>query len=188
MFGVLECLDPSGDTIWLYGFSGQFNGQWQIPGWVPPLFDIEEFTRIHDPVEREIKKTGKSITAATAGSAHQKDLIKQRRQLSRELMNDIHDLYRLHNCLGEKRTLHQAFNHQRGKPTGTGDCCAPKLLNYAALSNLLPLSLAEFYFGKTNRSNSKHHGCFYSPCADKCQPLLGFLLCGIEKRRQNFAN
>ncbi len=28
-------------------------------------------------------------------------------------------------------------------PSGTGDCCAPKLFNYAFKHNLTPISLAE---------------------------------------------
>ena len=34
-----------------------------------------------------------------------------------------------------------------GFPTGTGDCCAPKLLHEAALRGLEPAAMAEFWFG-----------------------------------------
>ena len=65
-------------------------------------------------------------------------------------------------------------------PTGTGECCAPKLLHHAATHGLTPLGLAEFYVGRTNRSGTRRHGEFYAPCAEKCAPILGFLLCGVE--------
>ena len=186
MFGILECVDRSGNPVWLYGYSGQFNGHWKVPGWVPPLFDTDEFSRVHDPVEARIKEIGTELNSENLGSLRYDTLARLRRRLSRELMATIHELYYLHNFRGERSSLHEAFNANGGKPTGTGDCCAPKLLNFAALSDLVPLSIAEFYFGRANRSNSRQHGRFYAPCSDKCVPLLGFLLCGINKRRQDF--
>ena len=188
MFGVLECLDQNGEISWLYAFSGQFNGLWAVDGWAPPLFDIPTFKMVHDPVEKRIKALGKEMERVPAGSDLYLSLLSQRRQLSRQLMIDLHDLYLLHNFTGDTATLHQAFIQPGGKPTGTGDCCAPKLLQLAAATELLPLSLAEFFYGRSNRSGSRNHGCFYSPCSDKCQPLLGFLLCGIEQRTGNFVN
>ena len=188
MFGVLECLDQRGKKSWLYAFSGQFNGHWSVAGWAPPLFDLDTFSAVHDPVERQIKALGEELRNAPAASDRHRSIVERRRRISRQLMADIHDLYRLQNFSGAFATLHQAFILPGRKPTGTGDCCAPKLLQLAAASDLLPLSLAEFYFGRSNRSGSRKHGCFYSPCSDKCQPLLGFLLCGIEQRRRTFAN
>jgi len=188
MFGVLECLDRHGVTSWLYAFSGQFNGLWFVEGWAPPLFDLQAFRAVHDPVEKQIKKLGRRMETFPADSDQRKLLSNQRRQLSQQLMVDLHDLYKLQNFAGETATLHQAFTLPGGKPTGAGDCCAPKLLQLAAASDLLPLSLAEFYFGKSNRSGTRSHGRFYPPCSDKCQPLLGFLLCGINERKETFVN
>ena len=45
MFGVLEVLTTSGKPDFLYAFSGQYNSQWQVDGWVPPIFDVDDFTR-----------------------------------------------------------------------------------------------------------------------------------------------
>ncbi len=188
MFGVLECLDRNGRKSWLYAFSGQFNGLWAVKGWAPPLFDLPRFKKVHDPVEKRIKALGQEMQGVSAGSHHHLYLLSQRRQLSRQLMSDIHDLYHLRNFSGATATLHEAFIEPGGKPTGTGDCCAPKLLQAAAAAELLPLSLAEFFFGRSNRSGTREHGYFYPPCSDKCQPLLGYLLCGIEERIENFVN
>ena len=71
-----------------------------------------------------------------------------------------------------------SFNQDRGIPVGSGDCCAPKLLNYAAKRQRKPLSIAEFFWGKETHSRDRLEGEFYSSCLDKCQPLLGFMLCG----------
>lgn len=179
MFGVLECLDIHNQQIWLYGFSGQFSGRWMVPGWVPPLFDVKTFSKINDPVEKEIKELGRQIARLTDEKLKKQKEI-QRRDLSRDLMRKIHALYRLNNFRTQRRRLDEAIGSSGNMPTGIGDCCAPKLLNHAAEKGYTPVSLAEFYFGRSNLSGTRHHGTFYPPCNDKCSPLLGFLLCGIE--------
>ncbi|HEU4726682.1 MAG TPA: hypothetical protein VFT22_02300, partial [Kofleriaceae bacterium] len=39
MFGVLVVATPGGRIGYLRGFSGMLDGAWQVPGFVPPLFD-----------------------------------------------------------------------------------------------------------------------------------------------------
>ena len=65
----------------------------------------------------------------------------------------------------------------QGLPTGTGECCAPKLLHYAATQGFKPLAMAEFWWG----SGSKEQGKFYGACAERCEPIMGFLLSGLSK-------
>ncbi len=178
MFGVLVCRTLKGKTKILKAFSGQYNGQWEMEGWVPPLFDVQEFKSLNDPVEKEIKALGKEAAEISSGKSCRETILSQRKQLSRQLMKDIHALYRLNNFKGEQSSLFDFFPQDRGIPTGAGDCCAPKLLNHAAIHNLQPLGLVEFYRGKTNKSASKHEGQFYLACENKCGPILGFLLCG----------
>ncbi len=67
----------------------------------------------------------------------------------------------------------------RGIPTGTGECCAPKLLHYAATIGLKPLAMAEFWWGDS--SADKLQGQFYGACEERCQPLMGFLLSGLPQ-------
>ena len=180
MFGTLVCRTPGGKKKVLKAFSGQYNGQWEMKGWVPPLFDVEKFKSLNDPVEKQIKALGRDAAATTAPI--REDILQKRKQLSQKLMKEIHTLYTLHNFRGEQCSFFDLFQDGRGIPTGTGDCCAPKLLNFAAIHNLQPLGLAEFYWGKTNRSASRHEGQFYLACEGKCGPILGFLLCGIRNR------
>ncbi len=179
MFGVLKCRSAHGEPVILKAFSGQYNGQWQLEGWVPPLFAVDAFTRLNDPVERAIKALG-SEAAASTSPLLRADILQRRKQLSQQLMKDIHGLYRLHNFKGQQCALTDLFPSDRGIPTGSGDCCAPKLLNFAALHGLRPLGLLEFYWGKSNRSATRHQGEFYLACDDKCGPILGFLLCGSK--------
>ena len=177
MFGVLECLRDDGQRFFLYSFSGQYNGRWQVPGWAPPLFDVDRFQELNDPVEHRIKDLGRQLEQETDTSIKE-DMRAARKRLSRQLMKQIHGLYLLHNFRAQTATLAEAVGPSTPLPTGIGDCCAPKMLNQAARLGLTPRSLVEFYFGRSNLSGTRQHGHFYSPCADKCKPLLGFLLCG----------
>ena len=65
-----------------------------------------------------------------------KDLISElsnkRKVISQKLMKNIHGLYTFQNFRKQKKAIHEIFYSEKGIPTATGDCCAPKLLNYAA--------------------------------------------------------
>jgi len=178
MFGVLECLNDQSETVVLKAFSCQYNGIWEVEGWVPPVLDLRGYETVVPPVEKRIKELGRQITAALPGSAEAAELKKERKELSQQLMKEIHALYELRNFCSEKRPLSEVFG--RGIPTGAADCCAPKLLQQAAVLGLKPLSLAEFFWGRSNRSETRRHGEFYKPCKEKCLPILGFMLCGAD--------
>lgn len=180
MFGILECQRPDGSTTIVRAFSGQYNGLWQIPGWAPPLFNVDEFAMTNDATEKKIKEIGRQLLELEPKTAAWLELKRKRRTMSRSLMQDIHGIYRLTNFRGQQATLFSAYSKTGGIPTGTGDCCAPKLLNFAATNNLTPIGLAEFYWGLDNKSGSRRHNRCYPSCREKCQPLLGFLLCGLE--------
>jgi hypothetical protein len=179
MFGVMECLAKDGSLVFLQAFSGQFNGLWEIDGWAPPLFDARRMAAISFEVEKEIKRVGAEM--AEPNCIGKRELQLYRRQLSQDLMRQIHGLYRLRNFRGEETSLFSAYCGENGIPTGTGDCCAPKLFNLAARRNLIPLGIAEFYWGKENKSGGRQEGTFYPSCAEKCGPILGFMLCGLEE-------
>jgi len=180
MFGILECIKPDGTTLFLHAFSGQYNGNWLVPGWVPPIFDVQPFLALSEGVERQIKALGRQIDCEQEHSAQWSALRKERRCLSRQLMSDLHALYHLVNFRGERAGLKEVFLGTTGIPTGTGDCCAPKLLHFAAGNDLRPIGLSEFYWGRQNASGTRHQGTFSPPCMEKCIPILGFMLCGLE--------
>jgi hypothetical protein len=183
MFGVLVCRRPDGMTTVLRAFSGQYDGVWEVGGWVGPLFDVAAMDRISADVEKSIKKLGTELGRLEAGSPARNALIGQRKAMSRKLMREMHGAYRLHNFRGETRPLAAVFAGANGIPTGTGDCCAPKLLNHAACKGLTPVGLAEFYWGSENLSRTRQHGRFYPSCAGKCRPILGFMLCGLGEAK-----
>jgi tRNA pseudouridine32 synthase / 23S rRNA pseudouridine746 synthase len=104
-------------------------------------------------------------------------LKQQRRELSRTLQTQMHNAYVLTNFAGETRSLRELIT-EGAMPTGMGDCCAPKLLHYAATHNLIPLAMAEFWWGSPSLDGYKIQGEFYGACVERCQPLMGFLLSG----------
>lgn len=104
-------------------------------------------------------------------------LKQQRRELSRTLQSQMHNAYVLTNFAGETRSLREIIT-EGAMPTGMGDCCAPKLLHYAATHDLTPLAMAEFWWGNPSTDGYKIQGEFYGACPERCQPLMGFLLSG----------
>ena len=178
MFGALVGRDAGGREVTLYAFSGQYNGRWTVPGWVGPVFSTELFDRVNGPAEKAIKAVGARMDALPQADPRRMELKKERKERSRQLMQEIFDLYRFRNFRGETAALMDIYGEAGLPPTGIGDCCAPKLLHHAAMEGIRPEGMAEFYWGLENASRTRRHGQFYTPCAAKCQPILGFLLCG----------
>lgn len=109
----------------------------------------------------------------------------ERRETSRRLMRERHAGYYLTNFQRATRPLAEAYVGHGGMPTGTGDCCAPKLLQLAAQRGLLPIGLVEFWWGRSPTRTTRRHGQFYAPCTDKCAPILGFMLCGAATTQRH---
>ena len=179
MFGVLVCLNQQGYRQIFRAFSGQYNGLWHIDGWVPPVFDTIAFDALNAAREPAIKELSQQIE--TCSVTMRSDLVRERRHRSQALMQDIHGLYQLRNFHGHTQLLTEVFQGKGAPPTGTGDCCGPKLLNYAAMHKLAPLAMAEFFWGCESATGSRIHGQAYAPCANRCAPILGFMLCGLER-------
>jgi tRNA pseudouridine32 synthase / 23S rRNA pseudouridine746 synthase len=124
------------------------------------------------PLKQKIEAADQEISA----------LKKQRKILSRQLQDQMHLAYSLTNFAGETLSI-QELMPPNSIPTGTGDCCAPKLLHYAATHNLKPLAMAEFWWGPVSANQDKFQGQFYGACAERCQPLMGFLLSGLSSQK-----
>jgi tRNA pseudouridine32 synthase / 23S rRNA pseudouridine746 synthase len=114
-----------------------------------------------------------------ATESRRQRLRQQRRHLSQHLQHLMHESTTLSSFAGEGRSLLDIFPGGR-PPTGTGECCAPKLLHYAATHKLKPLALAEFWWGPSPGAGGKQAGEFYGACEERCQPILGYLLSGLE--------
>ena len=111
------------------------------------------------------------------------DALKQKRKSkSNALQQWLFDQYNFLNIYGEKRNVIDIFRNRvvDVPPSGTGDCAAPKMLQYAFSNGLNPVAMAEFWWGKSPNSEVRKHGNFYSACRGKCEPVLGHMLQGID--------
>ena len=150
------------------------------------LEQLDEVSR-QDGIERrqlkrqqnEVLQPLKQLIEAT--DTRMRELKQRRKTLSRHLQTQMHAAYSLTNFSGQSLSLQQLMPGGL-IPTGTGDCCAPKLLHYAATQGLKPLAMAEFWWGPSSADQDKVQGEFYGACAERCQPLMGFLLSGLPQR------
>lgn len=109
------------------------------------------------------------------------DLLKKQRACMSESLQDwIFRQYKVHDALGNESSIADIFAHSDlVPPGGTGECAAPKLLEYAYRHGLKPLAMGEFWYGHPSQTAVRNHGRFYPSCTSKCGPLLGFMLRGI---------
>lgn len=167
MMGTLIVSDASGATFPLYAFSGIAAGRSIIDGFAPPIFDLTDGNGYFRRREAEIvrmRQDGEDTSAA-----------------SKELQEWIFRNYIVMNGLGEEKSVLGIFA-ERGltPPGGTGDCAAPKLLNYAFRHGLRPLAMGEFWYGRSPAAEVREHGRFYPSCTGKCGPLLSWMLRGVD--------
>lgn len=117
------------------------------------------------------------------------ELRNERKAMSEALQQRLFELYVVQNAHGEKRSVGSIFKeyaHSTGRPHlavppgGTGECCAPKLLQYAYANALKPVCMAEFWWGASPVGEVRHHGHYYPACRSKCLPLLSFMLQGLD--------
>ena len=169
MFGVLVVQDPQDAprTSYLAAFSAQLDGSYHHEGFVPPVYEMPQ---------------------APIGNSKEE---------SRRLQQLIFANYRFLNRQGAQRNALEIFANEKPiipaeewfhkspkqvstlPPSGAGECCAPKLLQYAFLHHLEPIALAEFWIGAPPRNELRQEGCFYPPCSGKCVPILRHMLDGI---------
>lgn len=142
----------------------------------------------HD--KAQLRRLTKSCEATVAEHQEALDVLereiealkRERRESSDALQRWLFDQYVMLNAKGMRRTLIDIFARFNGTlpPAGAGDCCAPKLLQFAYAHNLRPVSLAEFWLGAPPPTEVRRHLQFYPPCRSKCYPILQFMLQGLD--------
>ena len=106
----------------------------------------------------------------------------KRKQLSSTLQEKLFEQYQFLNSKGKSKDLSAIFKNtsQPTPPAGSGECAAPKLLQYAFKHRMRPIAMAEFWWGESPKSEIKKHRNFYGSCQGKCKPILAHMLDGIE--------
>lgn len=177
MIGVLVCKDTEGNRVVLCANSGISKRlfkkseeklfQWTENGIafiaVPPVVSSEE-------IDRALKKNDKEIHELTEEinkGQNVEELKKRRKFLCDESLKSVHELYTF-NSVSKSQFSIASFQF----PTGTGDCCEPKLLHYAFGHDLEPVSLAQIFYGESENK-------MVPPCDERCGFLLPKML-GLE--------
>ena len=111
-----------------------------------------------------------------------KELREERKQRSAALQQWIFEQFQMLNAQGEEKNLYDIFDEllEQLPPAGAGECAAPKLLQYAYQHQLEPLAMAEFWWGDSPKGEIRRHGQYYPACKHKCEPILGFMLQGLD--------
>ena len=198
MFGVLVCYHPeTEEEVVLKAFSGQYFGQWLVEGWVPPVLNVQDYQAQVQQDDGAIQHLTVQIQSLEKALSQNKQmscpagedsllleqlqaLRRRRRQLSNQSLFAIYQLYQFPCADGGTRgfaDFYPDFSLGNLPPTGTGDCCAPKLFGAAFSQGLIPVSLAEFFYGAA--TGNRCHKEFYPPCDEKCGLVLPIML-GLE--------
>jgi tRNA pseudouridine32 synthase/23S rRNA pseudouridine746 synthase len=183
MFGVLVVESGEKDKndtaryAYLAAYSGLLAGRNDWDFFVPPVFDAQQPDGYFKTKEREISLTSYSAPLTS-------------KQMSQDLQLWLFHQYRLLNARGEEKDLVDIWQEYYSRPKlkrkyplppgGTGDCCAPKLLQYAYQHGLQPVCMAEFWWGASTKTELRQHLEYYPACRGKCKPILTWMLEGLE--------
>ena len=176
MFGVLVVESAEG-LAFLAAYSGLLAGRNDWPYFVPPVYDAQQPDGHFKTTEREISLTTR-LSPLTS------------KQMSQELQTWLFHQYQLLNARGEVKDLVDIWQEYYSRPKlrqkyplppgGTGDCCAPKLLQYAYQHYLHPVCMAEFWWGQSTKEELRQHLNYYPACRGKCMPILTWMLQGLD--------
>ena len=148
---------------------------------------------------RRLKKSlSEKTTLETEYEAYQADILRLkqlRKTLSDALQQWLFSQFRMQNHEGEIKDLQEIFRDAALRdypqatlatsriaalkmvpPAGSGECCEPKLLQYAYLHGYKPLQMAMFWWGESPKEEIRHHLQFYPACNGKCKPILHWML------------
>lgn len=193
MFGVLVVEDTSNEKQQTLGFlaaySGLLAGRNDWSWFVPSVFDAQQPDGHYKETERHISAMNEIIDTLEAEDPLSIELRERRRLMSEDLQQWLFQQYCMLNAEGQERNLMEIWHDYHSSkvrrkfpypPGGAGDCCAPKLLQYAYQQGLKPLCMAEFWIGASPKAEIRHDGQFYPACRGKCLPILTWMLKGLD--------
>lgn len=142
-------------------------------------FQKAELKRLERTWKEQITKQETEVNAF----ANKIETLKTERKIrSAALQQKLFEQFRMLNACGEIKDICTIFQQtvQKTPPAGTGECAAPKLLQYAYLHHLKPVAMVEFWWGNSPKTEIRKHGYYYPACKGKCEPILGHMLQGLE--------
>ncbi|MDO5481817.1 MAG: RluA family pseudouridine synthase [Bacteroidaceae bacterium] len=203
MFGVLV-VAHKGERYYLRAFSGIYNGSYHHKGFVPPVYDLQAPDGYFCEEEQRIVELTRQVNEATS-ETEKIQLKALRKEASQALQTWTFRQFRLLNANKQVADLLDIFkdyktpfseeeyiNYKEGRtpikpkpkvgipPGGAGECCAPKLLQFAYQHDLSPLCMEEFWVGPSEGSQMRIEGHFYPSCQHKCVPILTYMMQGLD--------
>lgn len=150
------------------------------------MADLDRQSQFIKAEQRRLKarwqeKLSLAEEALAAREEEIRSLRSRRAAMSDALQKWIFSQYMVHDGFGNICSISEIF--RRGgtvPPGGTGECAAPKMLEYARRNGLRPIAMGEFWYGQSPETAVRTHGHFYPSCTSKCGPLLNFMLNGPE--------
>lgn len=116
-------------------------------------------------------------------------LKQKRKDISAQLQQTLFEKFQFLNQQKETKALIDIFNNPKVKPpAGSGECAAPKLLQFAFKNDLTPICMAEFWWGISPNSAVRKHKNYYAACLSRCKPILEHMLSGIEMDENGLIN
>lgn len=174
MIGVLvarNSLQQNKILFTVSGISRKIEGKFRDAIFIEPIVSSKKIMSALQKNDKEIHSLTEKLKNCRIENIQ--DLQLRRSLLTSESLERVHELYSFYCSDGKIRSLKQICRSQL-PPTGTGDCCAPKLLNFAFENNLIPISMCEVFYGKANEK--KQPGVKYSPCDERCGLILPEML------------
>jgi tRNA pseudouridine32 synthase/23S rRNA pseudouridine746 synthase len=136
------------------------------------------YKELQEYYDVKIKKNGKELVFFEKKIS---TLKKKRKEKSNYLQQTLFSKYSFLNQQKELKNLLDIFNNPAIKPpAGSGECSAPKLLQFAFDKDLTPISMAEFWWGISPNSAIRKHKNYYPACQGRCKPILTHMLNGIK--------
>jgi tRNA pseudouridine32 synthase/23S rRNA pseudouridine746 synthase len=171
MFGVLV-VKPSD---YLAAFSAKLDGSYFHEGFVPPVYAItEEPTGTNKEESRRLQRLLFANYNFLNGKGESKNIL--------DIFRDGKPIIPPEEWFSGKELKSERIKElksDRMPPSGAGECCGPKLLQYALQNGLQPLILAEFWVGAPSKTEIRQEGVFYAPCSGRCVPILRFMTQGL---------
>ena len=136
------------------------------------------YRELQEYYENKIKKIKNSLLLFENNI---EEHIRNRKKISKTIQNTLFEKYQFLNQQKEQKGLLDIFDNASVRPpAGSGDCCAPKLLQYAFQHRLIPVVMAEFWWGISPNSAIRKHKNFYPSCQSRCKPILRHMLEGVK--------
>lgn len=176
MFGVLVVQNQDSSYSYLGAISGKLLGDIQCDKFVPSILDDAEDDFFNKGM-RELTEMGREIKKST-DTTITIEQIERRKLKSNALQRRLFENYRFSNISGMRKNVIEIFasSTQGNPPSASGECAAPKLLNYAFNHGLRPIAIAEFWWGNPPKNKDRVHKAFYAACKSRCRPILEYML------------